>query len=73
MVFLDLPLHDCTRKKSEELPFCFTNNIHIHSFDIPKPPLLPRNFICSKNFSHFLYAVSNAGFKKYNYHKEIVM
>lgn len=73
MVFLDLPLHDCTRKKSEELPLCCTNNIHIHSFDIPKPPLLQRNFICSKNFSHFHYAVSNAGFKKYNYHKEIVM
>lgn len=61
-VFLDLPLHDCTRKK--ELPLCCTNNIHIHSFDIPKPPLLPRNFICSKFCSHFLYAVSNAGFKK---------
>lgn len=51
-------------KKSEELPLCCTNHIHIHSFDIPKPPLLQRNFICCKLFSHFLYAVSNAGFKK---------
>lgn len=63
-VFLDLPLHDCTRKKSEELPFfvLLITSIFIVLIYRNLPYYNVISFVVNF-FSHFLYAVSNAGFK----------